>query len=34
MCLASDGYVPLSSEERQTVELILETAKKVVASGV
>jgi alpha 1,3-mannosyltransferase len=34
MCLASDGYAPLSAEERKTVEMIFRTAEKVVASGV
>jgi alpha 1,3-mannosyltransferase len=33
MCLASDGYTPLSLEERETVELILRTTKEVIASG-
>ena len=33
MCLGSDGYTPLSLEERETVELIVRTAKEVIASG-
>jgi alpha 1,3-mannosyltransferase len=34
MCLPGDGYAPLSAEESKTVRLILDTAEKVVASGV
>jgi hypothetical protein len=34
MCLAGDGYAPLSAEESRTVRLILDTAEKVVASGI
>ena len=33
MCLASSGYAPLSLEESETTELILRTAKEVIASG-
>lgn len=34
MCLASEGYTPLSAEENKIVKMILRAAEKVVATGV
>lgn len=34
MCLANDGYVPLSADEIKKINLILETAKEVIAPGI
>lgn len=34
MCLTGDGYTPLSADESRTMHAIMETAKRVIASGV